>query len=165
MKSGGRMRAYLVRHGRANQEDPNRGLTEAGRDGVQLIGRFLHSLGATVSLIQHSGKRRAEETAHLLAENVLTTSGPHYADGLAPDDEPSVVANFLKVYTDNILIVGHLPHLERLTSLLLTGNENLRPVQFPNAGLVCLEKNAAGVWTLLWAVTPELLGQASTRAS
>src|SRR5437867_4941119 len=118
----GRMRAYLVQHGKAKtaEEDPNRGLTDEGREEVARVGEFLCGLRVSVSLIQHSGKARAEETAHILASTMRCASGPSHTDGLDPSDDPFLTANFIGVYTDDILIVGHLPHLERLTSLLLT---------------------------------------------
>src|SRR5438093_3900622 len=117
------MRVYLVQHGKAKpaEEDPSRGLTGEGYAEVKQVADFLAGLRITVSLIQHSGKKRAEETAHLLATSIRWTAGPCHTTGLDPSDDPSVTANFLKVYTDDVLIVGHLPHLERLTSLLLTG--------------------------------------------
>ena len=37
---------------------------------------------------------------------------------------------------------------ERLTSLLLTGDPNRRPMQFRNGGVVCLEKDPNGTWSL-----------------
>ena len=158
------MRAYLVQHGKAKtaEEDPNRGLTDEGREEVARVGQFLSGLRISVSLIQHSGKARAEETAHILASTIRCTAGPCHTDGLDPSDDPSFAANFLQIYTDDILIVGHLPHLERLTSLLLTGNPDRRSVQFRNGGVVCLEKQAHGSWSLMWAVVPELL-QTPTR--
>jgi phosphohistidine phosphatase len=82
-----------------------------------------------------------------------------------PDDDPSLMANFLKVYTDDVLMVGHLPHLERLTSLLLTGSPDRRPVVFRNAGVVCLKKDSGGVWGLHWAIVPELLRAPSRLAA
>jgi phosphohistidine phosphatase len=153
------MRAYLVQHGKAKsaEEDPKRGLSDEGREEVTRIAEFLSGLRMTVSLIQHSGKARAEETAHLLAEAIRATSGPGRTDGLDPDSDPAIVANFLKVYDDDILLVGHLPHMERLASLLLTGNRDRQPVRFRNGGVVCLEKNADGSWSVLWVVIPELL--------
>jgi phosphohistidine phosphatase len=153
------MRAYLVQHGKAKSadQDPNRGLTDEGRQEVQQIAGFLERLRLSVALIQHSGKPRAEQTAHILAERMRCTAGPGPTGGLNPDDDPATAANFLKVYTEDILIVGHLPHLERLTSLLLTGNPDRRPVQFKNSGVVCLEKEPSGTWSLAWAIVPELL--------
>ena len=153
------MRAYLVQHGKAKsaEEDPNRGLSDEGRNEVMRIAEFLEDSRITVELIQHSGKLRAEQTAHLLAESIRCSSGPVHVQGIDPDDDPSMVANFLKVYTDDVFIVGHLPHLERLTSLLLTGNPDGRPVSFRNGGVVCLEKSSGGTWSLVWAIVPNLL--------
>ena len=158
------MYAYLVQHGKAKpaEEDPNRGLSEEGRDEVMRIAEFLGGLRITVSLIEHSGKARAEETAHILATSMRCTSGPCHTTGLKPSDDPRETVNFLRVYTDDVLIVGHLPHLDRLTSLLLTGNPDSRPVQFKNGGVVCLEKDHSGVWSVVWAVVPDLL-QVQTR--
>ena len=153
------MHVYLVQHGRAKsaEEDPNRGLSDDGRNEVMRVAEFLSSLRITVSLIQHSGKARAEETAHLFAESIRCTSGPIHVQSLDPNDDPSLMANFLKVYTDDVLIVGHLPHLERLTSLLLTGCPDHRPIAFTNGGVVCLQKDSGGPWSILWAIVPDLL--------
>src|SRR5262245_21214499 len=153
------MHAYLVQHGKAKpvEEDPARGLSDEGRDEVMRIAEFLSELRITISLIHHSGKLRAEETAHILAASIRCTAGPCHTEGLDPSDDPSSTANFLRVYTDVILIVGHRPHLERLTSLLLTGNSDRRPVKFRNGGVVCLEKESNGTWSLVWAIVPDLL--------
>ncbi|HEY2381167.1 MAG TPA: phosphohistidine phosphatase SixA [Terriglobia bacterium] len=153
------MRVYLVQHGKAKsaEDDPNRGLSDEGRNEVMQVVEFLSALRITVSLIQHSGKARAEETAHLFAEGIRCTSGPIHVQGLEPNDDPSLMANFLKVYTDDVLIVGHLPHLERLISLLLTGAPDLRPIALRNGGVVCLQKDTGGIWSILWAIVPELL--------
>src|SRR5687767_1685176 len=150
------MRAYLVQHGKAMSpnEDPNRGLTEEGREEVRRIATLLCGLRCSVSLIQHSGKTRAEETAHVFNEIMRNSAGPLATEGLLPTDDPTMTANFLKVYDDDIMLVGHLPHLERLTSLLLTGRQDGHPVQFVNGGVVCLEKAPNGSWSLLWAVIP-----------
>ena len=153
------MHVYLVHHGKAKSadEDPNRPLTDEGRTEVARMGESLSRIRITVSLIQHSGKLRAEETAHIFATFIRTTAGPYHTTGLEPSDDPTATANFLKVYTDDVLIVGHLPHLERLASLLLTGSPDSRPVRFTNAGVVCLEKEDNARWGLLWAIVPELV--------
>src|SRR5262245_33350621 len=100
---------------------------------------------------------RAEQTAHIFAEHIRCGAGPSATDGMNPEDEPEILANFLQVYDDDILIVGHLPNLERVISILLTGHADRRPVHFFNAGVVCLEKTGAQTWGLLWAITPDLL--------
>jgi len=161
------MHVYLVQHGKAKsaEEDPDRRLSEEGRAEVKRVAEFLDELRITVSLIQHSGNRRAEETAHIFEESIRCTSGPCKVDGLAPMDDPSMAANFLKVYTDDVLIVGHLPHLERLASLLLTGGPDRRPIAFRNGGVVCLQKEPGGIWSLVWAIIPELLRTPSRLAA
>jgi len=153
------MRVYLVQHGKAKpvEVDPERSLSAEGREETLHAAQFLRHRRISVALILHSGKRRAEETAHIFAETMRSAGGPSKLDCLAPDDDPRLLANFLRVYTDELLIVGHLPHLERVTSLLLTGEPDRHPIRFSNSGIVCLEKSASGAWTLLWAVTPELL--------
>jgi phosphohistidine phosphatase len=161
------MHVYLVQHGKAKsaEEDPNRGLTDEGRDEVTRIAEFLREMRITISLINHSGKLRAEETAHVLASSIRCTTGPCHTEGLNPSDDPAAAADFLNVYTDDVLIVGHLPHLERLTSLLLTGTLDCRPVQFRNGGVVCLEQAPRGKWSLVWAIVPELLRKPITLAA
>jgi phosphohistidine phosphatase len=153
------MRAYLVQHGKSKsaEEDPNRGLTDEGREEVARMAKLLCGLRCSVSLIQHSGKARAEQTAHIFSEFMRNSGGTYSMDGLSPTDDPLMTANFLKIYDDDIMIVGHLPHLERLTSLLLTDTPDRRPVQFSNGGVVCLDKAPDGTWSLLWAVHPELV--------
>jgi phosphohistidine phosphatase len=153
------VRVYLVQHGKARSadEDPNRGLSDEGREDVALAAHFLKNRRISVALIQHSGKMRAEQTAHILAEHIRCGAGPSTTDGMNPEDEPEVLANFLQVYDDDILIVGHLPNLERVTSILLTGHADRRPVHFSNAGVVCLEKTGGRAWSVLWAITPDLL--------
>jgi phosphohistidine phosphatase len=152
------MHAYLVQHGKAKsaEEDPNRRLSDEGREEVVRMAEFLKGLRITISLIHHSGKARSEETSHILANAVRCSAGPCHSDGLEPGDDPTATADFLNAYTDNVLIVGHLPHLERLTSLLLSGTQDRRPVQFRNGGVVCLEKQN-GAWSVVWAIVPELL--------
>jgi phosphohistidine phosphatase len=54
------------------------------------------------------------------------------------------------------MIVGHLPFLERVASLLLTGDENRRPVLFGYGAVVCLEKKDTGGWAVLWVLIPEM---------
>jgi phosphohistidine phosphatase len=153
------MRAYLVQHGKAKpaDKDPKCGLSEEGRQEALTAAQFLYGRRISVALIQHSGKLRAEETAHIFAEIIRCGGGPCPVEGIGPSDEPEMLANFLRVYTDDILIVGHLPNLERVTSLLLTGQPDKRPVHFSNAGIVCLEKSPGGTWSVVWAISPELL--------
>jgi phosphohistidine phosphatase len=55
-----------------------------------------------------------------------------------------------------LMLVGRLPHMARLASLLLTGNPNREVVRFRNATVVCLER-VEDDWVLLWAIGPDLV--------
>jgi phosphohistidine phosphatase len=57
------------------------------------------------------------------------------------------------------MLVGHLPHLSRLVSLLLTRNPKIQVVRFRNAGIVCLTQQE-GKWAVDWVMQPGLLWEA-----
>ena len=65
--------------------------------------------------------------------------------------------------TGDLMIVGHLPFLGRLASLLVVGNPERKIVTFREAAAVCLEgtPTAGGltgqVWRIAWTVAPETL--------
>ncbi len=151
------MRVYLVQHGEAvpKAEDPQRPLTEKGAATVRRIGDFLYRCTRlVVPEIVHSGKLRAAETAEILARclNAAYNSAP----GLAPNDDPHVWQGRLQEREKDVMLVGHLPHLDRLASLLLAGDAERSFVVFRNAGVLCLLREE-GLWRLEWLLTPSLL--------
>jgi phosphohistidine phosphatase len=58
----------------------------------------------------------------------------------------------------SVMVVGHLPHLGRLVSRLLGLDADRSVVRFQNAGVVCLDRDAAGSWSVRWVLPPELVG-------
>ena len=63
----------LTRHGRYNAHaisDESRVLTESGRNEIRNVARHLFDKGVQVKQILHSGKKRAEQTAEILAESL-----------------------------------------------------------------------------------------------
>jgi phosphohistidine phosphatase len=154
------MRIYLVRHGDANpkEQDPDRHLSDRGRREVAKMAAFLKPLGLKVDAIWHSGKPRAQETAEALAGAVASGGGLSRRKGLSPDDPIEPVAEELIAGAADIMIVGHLPFLGGLASLLLTGRADAEPVDFAKCGVVCLEGGAGRPWQVKWMLVPELLG-------
>jgi len=152
------MRCYLVQHGKSlsEAEDPSRALTKEGIDESTRTSEFLSQIGLSLSLIQHSGKARAQQTATILAG--CLEGRTEQIKGLAPLDDPELMANLLGETSHDVMLVGHLPHLEGLASILLTGRADQKPVQFRNSGIVCLERNEDKTWSLVWLITPELVG-------
>ena len=57
------------------------------------------------------------------------------------------------------MIVGHLPFLERLTSLLLTGCGSAGDmIAFKQGGIVALDAGEENKWQIEWMITPGLIG-------
>ena len=154
------MRLYLMQHGKSKskEDDPDRSLTHEGRSEVDRVAAFLARTAPSESIpIRHSGKTRARETAEALA-GTLEAATVEETDGLAPLDDPALWAERLGETEKAVVLVGHLPHLARLTSLLVVGDPELGIAEFSNAGMVCLQRNDDGRWALLWSVVPALLG-------
>lgn len=153
------MRIYLVQHAKAKseEEDPKRPLSEEGVQDLERMVKILGPLGLRVSVIYHSGKLRAKQTAEALSGAVSSSHGVQEASDLAPLDDPSVWAEKLRSLSSDLMLVGHLPHLAKLVGLLLTGDPERQPLRFTQGGIACLERDASGRWTLLWALGPELV--------
>jgi phosphohistidine phosphatase len=152
------MELYLVQHGQAKSkaEDPQRSLTEWGKDEVQRMAAFAVRAGLQVSQVRHSGKRRAEETASILAEHLSPVEGVLVISGLAPMDDVRPIAQALQKETAPLMLVGHLPFMDRLAGLLVTGDPDCSVVRFRMGGIVCLE-GAGDDWAVKWVVRPELV--------
>ncbi len=150
------MTLYLVQHAEAKseQEDPSRGLSEKGLNDAKKTVSHVAAMSTKVSQIFHSGKKRAQQTAQILAENLNPNKGVSESDGLAPMDEPKIWAGRLSSIKEDIMLVGHLPHLGKLTALLICDDENKKVVNFKMAGIVCLKRNEDMSWSLEWMLTP-----------
>mgnify|MGYP001822478467 CR=1 FL=1 len=154
------MRLYLVQHGEAKpkSEDPARPLSEQGVSDVTRMAAFARGAGVEVAQIRHSGKRRAEETAAILAEQLEPPQGVVVLPGLAPKDDVQPVAEFLGRETRNLMFVGHRPFMDRLAALLVMGVQNRKLLRFQRGGIVCLERDPkTRAWVVRWVVTPELI--------
>ena len=154
------MKVYLVQHAKAAHKeiDPDRSLTEEGLRDIQKVAEFVKPSNLSVDYLWHSGKKRAEQTAEVLAEAVKVKKGVTARDGLAPNDDVTALANELAAATEDIAIVGHLPFLAKLASLLSTNSESANTVAFKNGGIVCLTRPDENQWQIDWMVIPELLG-------
>jgi phosphohistidine phosphatase len=153
------MKLYLVQHAKAASKDadPQRPLTGEGRRDVQKVAAFIKPLNLSVDFLWHSGKTRAAQTAQALAEVVEVRTETAAHDGLAPNDDVVALKDELASNEHDVMIVGHLPFLSKLASLLLAGNESAGTVAFRQGGIVCLEQPAEDQWQINWIVVPELL--------
>jgi phosphohistidine phosphatase len=148
------VRLYLVQHGeaKAENEDPERPLTDKGAEDVVRVARWaIEQLGVRPARVVHSGKTRARQTAD--AWGGLLGAPVEQGDALAPNDDASAWVERLGAAVDDLMLVGHLPHLDRLAESLLTGNSDNAVVGFRPGGLVGLERTDAG-WRISIVLPP-----------
>ena len=153
------MRLYLVRHGEAvaKEVDPQRPLSEPGREEVEKLASFLGQAGIRVGHIFHSGKKRAEQTAEAFANAVGRTGEVIKASGLEPLDPTEPFAKTVDGWTEDTMVVGHLPFLAKLVSRLVVGDEAVTMVAFQAGTVVCLEPSEEGGWSIFWVIPPGLI--------
>lgn len=153
------MKLYLVRHGDAvsSQLDPKRPLSEQGLADIRKVASFIEPLQISVEHIRHSGKLRAAQTADKLAESVLVEKDCSAHKDLGPNDDVTIIADELDAYDTDLMIVGHLPFLAYLTSLLVSGKDTANVVAFDAGSIACLNRRNHGQWQIEWMISPGLL--------
>lgn len=154
------MNLYLVQHAEAKskEEDPERSLSEIGLANVRKIAAFAsENIDIRLGRILHSGKTRAAQTAQILAKYLKPEEGIDASKGLLPADDPIIWSERLKKEKDDIMLVGHLPHMQRLASVLICNDADNITVRFRNAGIVCLIDDEAGKWAVRWILLPDML--------
>ena len=153
MATGG-MFVYLVHHGHAVDPgvDAQRPLSPQGRDQTNTLAGRAAARGVRPDIIWHSGKLRARQTAeaYLRACNPLAKFSA--TRWMQPDDPPRL-ADLLQVETRDVMLVGHMPHLDRLRRRLIRLCDDAHAAQetgaFPVNGLVAVERTET-VWAERW---------------
>ncbi|MEW6722590.1 MAG: phosphohistidine phosphatase SixA [Candidatus Micrarchaeota archaeon] len=148
------MEAYLVQHGEAEPEekDPERPLSARGRKEVAKVAALLSKSGVRPAEILHSPKLRAKQTAEILS-SALGVPASEFQD-IRPNDDPSIAKDLISARGADLMLVGHLPNLSRLASLLITGNPGPETVKFRMGGAVCLVREEK--WKVKWMLVPEM---------
>ena len=110
--------------------------------------------------IRHSTKLRARQTAEIIA----SASGPSTtfkeAEGLEPLADVTEITDELRSREVDLMLVGHLPHLERLAANLVTGRPDADGFDFAASGVLCLQRQESGdgpTWRVEWMLHPELI--------
>ena len=151
------MKLYLMRHGEAEgvYEGEGSALSASGESEVNRVGGALYSMGIQLDHIYHSGKLRARQTAEIVGSKLKVDIPISKKEGLKPNDPVSVFAGNLNIENGNILIVGHLPFMAKLTSYLLAETESKLMISFRTASVACLEYAHSFGWNLHWMIDPE----------
>lgn len=157
------MQLYCVRHGHAQSTSDEAasewgpGLSEAGRLEVSKMATFLAENHVVVSHLMHSELSRAQQTAEILAETVtkapvmessawLTENGPIYS-----------LVDQIQGWADDTMLVGHMPAMSELVSLLVTGQPQTPLLRLPPATVVCLQNDEQRRWVINWVLRPDMI--------
>ena len=150
------MALFLVQHGKSmpKEKDPDQGLSKEGLTETQAMAEMAVENNIQVMRIIHSGKKRALQTAEIFMKALEPEAGIIKGAGLAPLDDVSVFAS-TQDNSENVMVVGHLPFMEKLVSHLVNGSLERPVVKFQNSGIICLDtEDASGSWFIRWAYYP-----------
>jgi phosphohistidine phosphatase len=68
--------------------------------------------------------------------------------GINPMDDPEKCAGIIKKERQDIMIVGHLPNLSKVVSLMVIGDTERQIAAFSFSCVICIEKQPDGSWTM-----------------
>ncbi len=156
------MEIFLIQHAEAKteEEDPTRPLSDIGVSNIKRVSFYAKKMGVKCDYIYHSGKLRAQQTAEILGKNLSIKDRVKAKSGLNPGDNIKPIKKWLEVLdrkgTASLAIVGHLPFLDKLASLLVAGVEESHVIVFQNSGIVKLVPKRSGIgYSIQWIITPE----------
>ena len=152
------MALFLVQHGKSlpKEVDPEQGLSDEGRAETEEIASIAKERGVRVARIVQSGRKRAAETAEIFSAFLMPPGGLQPSDGLSPLDDVIAFAEKMES-SEDLMLVGHLPFMERLASFLITGSADSPVIRFQNSGIVCLVREAdTRLWTIRWTLFPRI---------
>ena len=143
-----------MRHGEAlsPQIDPERGLSDSGKLKIQAVAAHLKKSDISFQHIFHSKKKRARETAEIMARTLSPNVELKIHDYIKPEDDPSIILSEINRWTEDTLIASHLPFVPNLITQLTGEDAYLTKITFETGTIVCLEKDKS--WKILWSTAP-----------
>jgi phosphohistidine phosphatase len=134
------MNLFLVHHADALSPaiDPQRPLSQAGLAHAQKLAENARDAGIKPAVIWHSGKLRSRQTAEAFLRVCNPFATFKMVRGLRPEDPATTIRDVLVGEDEDLMLVGHMPHLPALR-LLLTGGG-----AFPLHRLLWLVRDADG---------------------
>ncbi len=147
------MNVFLVHHAEAlgPHIDPQRPLSTVGRSQAEWLSIEAHRAGVAPALIWHSGKLRARQTAEAFLRVCNPVATFKMVRGLAPDDPLDWMCDAIAAEDQDVMVVGHMPHLPALASRLSGVTE-----MFPLHGIVWLERVGDRRYEERWRLAPAL---------
>ena len=147
------MKVYLVHHCHAltAAEDPQRHISQKGREQADRLGARLHALGVAPVRILHSDQQYTADTAQHIAAKLGAknkTAQAAYPINTGGSVEPFMAE--IAAAGGDIMMCGHFEYLGRSASRLVCRDETRKVVAFKpgNGTLVCIEGEGDK-----WAIT------------
>lgn len=149
------MKIYLVRHGEAVSPEinPDCPLSPEGTKELEKLGTFFAAHGFPLSEILHSQKLRAKQTAEILGRYLEPKLQIEEYKHLNPSDPIEPILDRLD---DGVMVVGHLPYLQKLSGYLIAHDQDATVIKFSLGMVACLEK-LNGRYALDWAIGTNLV--------
>ena len=99
--------------------------------------------------------------AEIVAERLGISGRLEEVSGLAPNDPVADLAAEMLVGPDDLMLVSHLPILDRLASLLVADSDAAEAFAFPPSGVLCLARTDGATrdsrFSVRWMIRPDLL--------
>ena len=168
------MRIVLLRHGLAIDREhpdcppePERHLTDEGEQRTRRVAYGLRNLDLRPDRLLSSPWLRARQTAKICARILdFPASGAGGAGGakievrddLLPDHDATSIVDYLRSLreTDEVLVVGHAPHLDRVLANLVGAPEAVLS-SLKKAGAVSVAGGSTEAGQIEWLLTPRIL--------
>jgi phosphohistidine phosphatase len=158
---------FILRHGIAvepgtpgYEDDSRRPLIPKGERRLRAAAAAMKELELSFDLILTSPFTRALQTAEIVAGELKLKKQLMLCNDLVPGGNAgALIKNLseLRPAPENVLLVGHEPHLSRLISLLISGGADTAAVEMKKGGLCKLEADPLRIGaraTLIWLLTP-----------
>ena len=160
------MEIYILRHGIAVErgtpgykKDNERPLTKEGEEKMHQIADAMLAMGLKFDLILSSPYVRARQTAEIIAEALRTRTKIEFSETLTPSGNARKLIerlNHINPDYQNVLLVGHEPHLSEFISLLVSGKASFGVIM--KKGGLCKLSAASPKYgqcaALEWLLTP-----------
>jgi phosphohistidine phosphatase len=148
------LKLYLVRHGQYVPIDISMTcpLSLDGIADIKRLASYLAHRRVKVTQIFHSSKSRARQTAEILAEPLKADHCDLLA-GLEPNDPIPPMLKNISDWSNDVMLVGHLPFIGLLTNQLLDHDEANTLVNYQPGTVACLS-NDNNQWSIDWVLPP-----------
>ena len=154
------MKLYCMRHGHTEQFSNPQGERPLSLKGIEETNKmavYLQRRGVYVLHIKHSGKLRAYQSAAILAGAVSNDDRVlEECQLLRENHSITLLKDLIQEWHDDTILVGHMPFISQLVSVLVLGDDSHHIVCFPPGTIVCLER-FENRWILNWILRPDLV--------